>query len=206
MVGPLKVAGCLEHLFERVHHLHGCTKLGTTCRITEMHLLITCPKTGRKSECVPDDLEGILRSIQILRVMRPLPPYHRLLEAVCKVYRMHRILSAELVGLAPEHRCPWGCLAMDKVAELEKELVTGDIVEPIYDVKVVTSAPLAPECPVVKRLLRKVCKLILEIVCENRDDALITCSHIVLLEDLESNHLRPPVLGLSSLETFDVLA
>ena len=206
MVRPLEVACSLEHLLERVHHLHGSTEFRSACRITEMHLLVTRPEACRQPECVPDGLQSLLRSLKVLRVMRPLPPDHRLLEAVCQVNRMHGVLCAEFVGLAPEHGCPRSRLAVDQVAELQKEPVTCDVVQPVDHIEIVSASPLAPECPVIERFLGKVCKLIPEVACHDIDHPLVTCSHIILLQYLESDHLRPPVLGLSPLESFDVLA
>ena len=204
VIGPLEVCSGLEHFLERIHHLHCGAELRSACRVAEMHLLVAGPQTCRETECVPHYLQGVLRSVQVLLVVRPLPPDHRLLEAVSQVYRVHRILDSEFVGLAPEHRCPRGRLAVDQVAEFKKEFVSCDVVEPIYHVKVVTTSPFSPECPVVERLLRKVGKLILEVVGHHGDDALVACCHVILLEDLQGHHLRPPVLGLSALESFYV--
>ena len=206
VVGPLEISCCLEHLLKGIHHLHSGTKLRSAGRITEMNLLVSCPKSGRESEGLAHDLEGIIRCIQILRILRPLPPDYRFLEAVGKVHGMHRVLRAELVGLAPEHGSPRSRLAVDKVAEFKEELVTRDIVQPIDDVEIVTSPPLAPESPVVERFLGKVRELIFEVSCKHVNDTLVACRHVILLEDLKSDHLRPPVLCLASLETFNIFA
>ena len=206
VVSPLKVTSSLKHLLERIHHLHCCAELRSTGRVTEMHLLVTGPETGRKTEGMTDGLKGLLRSLEILYIVGSLPPDNRFLEAVGQVYGMHRILGTELVGLTPEHCCPRSCLAVDEVAEFKEELVSGDVVEPIHHIKIVATSPFAPEGPMVERLLRKISQLIPEVSGHHIDDALVTGRHIVLLEDLEGNHLRPPVLGLSSLESLDVLA
>ena len=171
-----------------------------------MDLLVTGPKTGRKSECLTHDLERIVRCVQVSWILRSLPPDDRLLESMGKVYRMHRVLCAELIGLAPEHRCPWSGLAMDQVSELQKELFSCDVVKPVYHIEVITTSPLSPECPVVERFFRKIGKLILEVTGHDIDDTLVTCCHIVLLQYLERHHLRPPVLSLSPLESLDILA
>ena len=149
VVGPLEISCCLEHLLKGIHHLHSGTKLRSAGRITEMHLLVSGPEACRKTEGLTHDLQGIVRRIKVPWILRPLPPYYRLLEAVCKVYRMHRVLRAELVGLAPEHGSPRSRLAVDKVTEFKEELLACDVIQPIDDIEIVASSPLTPEGPVV---------------------------------------------------------
>ena len=93
---------------------------------------------------------------------------------------------------------------MDKVAKLEKELIACDVIEPVNHIKIISTTPFAPECPMIQRPFRKVCKLIFEISCHHIDHALVSGCHIILLEYLERNHLWPPVLSLSSLKTLNI--
>ena len=93
---------------------------------------------------------------------------------------------------------------MDKVAKFEEELLSGDIVKPIYDVKIVTSAPLSPESPMVEWLFREISQLVSEISGHDADHTLVSCSHVILLQYLQCHHLRPPVFCLASLEALDV--
>ena len=127
------------------------------------------------------------------------PPHNRGLESLRQVNRMDASLRAPEASFA-EHGAPVPGLGVNKVGKLQEPLFSGNFVEPQHHLKVVGAALLSPERPVVQGLFRQRLQLVAEVLCEAVDYAGVSRCRIILLQDIQRHHLRPPVMRFPPLE------
>ena len=121
-------------------------------------------------------------------------------ESLCQVDAVERQLSLQMVAVE-EHLGPVEGLPMDESGQVEQELLAREVIEPQHHLQVVASALFTPERPVPQRLFWQLGELIAEIAGEKRRDALVARRLIVLLQNLEHHHTRPPVLCIVALHS-----
>ena len=97
--------------------------------------------------------------------------------------------------------CPVGCVAVDFLAQVQKRLVAGTVVEPVNAGEVVTGPLVLPEGQ--QKIFVGNGQLPVEIPGHKFNDALITGILVVRLQDVEHNHIGPYV-GLAATDALKV--
>ena len=144
MVGPRQISCDAQHFLQGIHHFRSGTELGPSDWIAEVYRLVTRPQAGWEADCRTDCLHRVFWGIEILRLVRLLPPNDRRLESLCEIDAVDGILSAEHIT-GCEHGSEVDRLVMDQFRQVKKELLPSQIVEPIDYPQVVGITPFTPE-------------------------------------------------------------
>ncbi len=111
-----------------------------------------------------------------------------------------RNLTSLIAIFIQKYFSPGKGLFMNKFSKFKKEFITSNIIQPIYNHKIIASPAICPERPVIKRSFRQVFQLVTEIFCHKLNYPLISSGTIILLQHFQHDHFWPPVLAAGFLK------
>ena len=164
-----------------------------------MEHLVPCPKSVWNAHGMADGPGGHHGCFPVRLLVGILPPYQGCLESLRQVDAMHAPLPCKDIAGEEKGR-PVRRLRMELFAQFEQPRLPCQIIEPVYDIQVVRSTPLAPVSPVVKACIRQMGSLITEESSQERQGPGIFRCFVILADNLQDHHLRPPVVSLSPLQ------
>jgi len=92
-------------------------------------------------------------------------------------------------------------LLVNQLRQFEQERLAGQVVQPVDDHQVIGAATIRPEGPMIQRCLLQLGQLIAEVLRQHLHDPRVAGCAMVLLQHLQHDHPRPPVLARRLLHT-----
>ena len=168
-----------------------------------MEHLVSRPESVGDTDGVSDGPGGRHRGFPVRPGVGILPPDQGRLESLGQVDAVHAPLPGEDVTGKEEGR-PVRRLGMQPLPQFKQPRLAGEIVQPEDDVQVVRPAPPAPVGPMVERSVGEMVRLIPEIGFQERQRPRVLRRFVILADDLQGHHLRPPVVRLPPLQAIDI--
>ena len=143
--------------------------------------------------------ESLLHGVEIAPLGPALIVDHRLLETLRQIDAVDGVEAFQVVRFE-EHPRIVVPLPVKQIAQFEQKPVAREIIEPINRLQVVARTVNGPVRPVSQRLVGQRLQLIPEIARHEVDHPPVVRRGVVLLQDFQHHHPRPPVGRIVPLE------
>ena len=196
--GIKRISGDFQHFFERIHEFHRRTQFRAACRIVVPETFVTAVHSCRIADKARHVREKLVCRPEQTVITRGRPVDYRFLQSLRQIHAMDGAGTRNPLVLKILHEIE--TLFMQQIGKLQQIFLTGTPVQPEHNIHLVRLSERSPECPVVQRLFFQHFELIAEISVEEDRHSFVPGGVVVLVQDFQHHHSRPPVQGIVPLQ------